>query len=90
MARKICDECNTVLNEDTHICPNCGKKQNQTQLFIILGIFVFFILLGFLASNGQEMIDKTIEKSKIFNILEYKKENFGKINTQIDDEQVYE
>ncbi|MNL78178.1 hypothetical protein D3C87_2045060 [compost metagenome] len=77
-----------MLNEDTHICPNCGKKQNQTQLFIILGIFVFFIILGFIASNGQQMIDDTIERSKIFNILEYKKENFGKINKEMEVEQV--
>lgn len=51
MAMKKCKECNAEISKSAKICPQCGKKQGNSILRSILGIFIIIIGIGAIASG---------------------------------------
>lgn len=51
---KKCKHCQSEIDKKAKICPNCRKKQGGKGKFVIIGIIVFFILVGALGSNNDD------------------------------------
>ena len=51
---KKCKHCQSEIDKKAKICPNCRKKQGGNAKFIILGVIVFFILIGTLGNKDDE------------------------------------
>ncbi len=63
-ATKKCKYCQTEIDKKAKICPNCKKKQRGKGVFIVLGIIVFFIIVGALGNNKDDSIaDKTASQA---------------------------
>lgn len=53
---KLCKYCQTEIPKKTKVCPNCRKKQGGKMKWIVIGVIVFFWLIGavFGGSNNDE------------------------------------
>jgi hypothetical protein len=51
---KKCKHCQSEIDKKAKICPHCRKKQGGKTKFIIIGVIVFFILVGALSSKNDD------------------------------------
>lgn len=51
---KKCKYCQTEIDKQAKICPNCKKKQSHTARNVILGIIAFIILCAMILSGDSE------------------------------------
>lgn len=57
MGKKKCKYCKTEIDKEAKICPNCKKRQSGNGLFIVVGIIIFFIIIGTLENNKDDSVN---------------------------------
>mgnify|MGYP000937098731 CR=1 FL=1 len=62
---KICKHCKTEIDKKAKVCPNCNHKQGGKAKFIVIGVLVFFILIGAFSNNDDGDQDTTGQVTSI-------------------------
>lgn len=60
---KKCKHCQSEIDKKAKVCPNCRKKQGGRLKFIIIGVVVFFIVVGALNNDDNTLKEVNTEIS---------------------------
>ena len=86
MAMKTCKDCGTEISKSATVCLNCGKKQKNQTLRIILGILLVIMGIGIIASSGEDA-NTNITNSLVGESI-ISKVNYDKIQEGMNEEEV--
>ena len=70
-----CKACGEEIAKSAKVCPHCGAK-NKKKHPVLIGIAVFFVLIGIVASSGDSDEPKKVENA-----------DTGKVETSVDNKE---
>lgn len=81
-----CKDCGKEVSKNAKTCPNCGakvKKGGRFFLKILLGFFLFFVLLGIIANLTETENGSSVNKTGKTDIKTEKKSNLELLDWSI-------
>ena len=90
MAMKKCKECGAEISKSAKVCPQCGKKQKNGAIRVILGILLVIIGIGALSTSTQNQDNNTTTSTSTTAISTsvVTKENYDKISEGMTEQEV--